>query len=95
MKSKIILLNFMRYTSKKDNSPMTKVQFAFCDLQDANNYKGYTVIDQFYKGHEVYDKLNTNLLLKPLNCEFKLIEDFYNPLSTKKILKSIESINLI
>lgn len=95
MKSKIILLNYMKYIQKKgDKSPMTKIQFAFADLQKANSFNGVTVIDCYYKGHDAFEKLSTDMLLKPLDAEFDIIDDYYNPLATKKILKSINGIEL-
>lgn len=96
MKSKVIVLNYMKYVKKKDGveKPMTKIQFAFADLQDTEKYKGVTVIDSYYKGHDAFDKLSKNILLKPIEAEFEVFTDYYNPLSERKLLKSIDGISL-
>lgn len=96
MKSKIIVLNYMKYV-KKDNGtdkPMTKIQFAFAECQESEKYNGVTVIDCYFKGHEAYEKMSKDMLLKPLEAEFDVLTDYYNPLATKKILKSINGIEL-
>lgn len=96
MKSKIILLNYMKYEKKKDGNvtPMTRLQFAFADVQDAEKFKGVTVIDQYFKNHETYNKLSKSLLLKTLDAEFDEIEDYYDPLRARRILRKIDNIEL-
>ncbi len=96
MNCKIIVLNIMKYIKKKDNTPMTKIQFAFADIQNSKSYKGVNVIDSYYKGHEVYEKLSTkDLILKPCNAEFKVFNDYYNPLAERKLLTKINDIDLL
>lgn len=94
MKSEIVILSYVKYNSKKDNKPKTKVQFAFGDKQDTEKFKGVSVLDCFYDGHEVFNKLNANLILKRVQAEFEIQNDLYDPLACKKILKKIDNIEL-
>lgn len=92
MKSEIIILSYLKYIS--NNEKCTMIQFAFSDKQDTEKFKGVSVLKCFYKGHEVYDKLNLNLILKRCNAEFEIKEDLYDPLACKRILKKIDNIEL-
>lgn len=94
MKSKIIILNVMKYTKKGTDNPMTRIEFAFSDMQDVDKYKGVTVISCYFKGHEVFDKIDKSMLLKTIDAEFDIIQDYYNPLSTRKMLKAVNDISL-
>ena len=92
MESEIILLGFMK--CGKDDKPYTRVEFAFSDIQDSKNYKGVSVVSCFYNGHDVYNKLSKELLLRKVKGTFEFHDDLYNPLATKKILKKIGNIDL-
>lgn len=93
MKSEIVILNYLKGKSRS-NKDFTRIQFAFGNKQDTENFKGVSVLDSFYDGHEVYNKLNSNLILKRVQGEFELREDLYDPLACKKILKKIDNIDL-
>lgn len=93
MKSEIVILSYLKGKSK-NNKDFTRIQFAFGDKQDTEKFKGVSVLDCFYDGHEVYNKLNVNLILKRVQGEFELKEDLYDPLACKKILKKIDNIEL-
>lgn len=95
MECKIILLSYMKYNKKDDNSPMTRLEFAFVDVQDTDKFKGISIISSYYKGHGVFDKLDKSLILKPVSAEFEVFQDYYNPLSERKVLKSINGISLL
>lgn len=92
--SEIILLNYMKYNSKKDKSPKTMIQFAFKNVQETKRFNGVAVLNCYYDGHDVYDKLNKDMILKTFPCELELKDDLYDPLSTKKILKKIGNVAL-
>lgn len=96
MKSDIILLNVMRYVKKKDGkeTPMSRVQFVFTHSQKSENYVGTEPITCYFKGHDVYKKLCDMELLQCYEADFKEIKDYYNPLATKQLLKSIDGISL-
>lgn len=93
MKSEIVILSYLKGKTK-NNKEFTRIQFAFGDKQDTEKFKGVSVLDCFYDGHVVYNKLNTNLILKRVQGEFELKEDLYDPLACKKILKKIDNIEL-
>lgn len=93
MKSEIYLIGIMK--CGKTEKPFTRVEFAFADIQDTKNYKGLSVVNCYYDGYSVYDKLsNENLILKRSIAEFEFKDDLYNPLATKKILKKVNNIEL-
>lgn len=96
MKSKIILLNCMRYVKKKDGkeTPLTRIQFLFAEYKQSENYIGAEPITCYYKGHGAFNLITEDMLLKPIDAEFKEIKDYYNPLSTRQILKSINGVKL-
>lgn len=95
MKSKIILLNCMKYGKEgSDKKPTTRIEFAFTDVKDEENYFGSNVISTYVSGHAAFNKLNPDMVFKVLDAEFDIKEDYYNPLATRKILKSINGINL-
>lgn len=93
MKSEIVILSYLKGKSK-NNKDFTRIQFAFGDKQDTEKFKGVSILDCFYDGHDVYNKLNTNLILKRVIGEFELKVDLYDPLACKKILKKIDNIEL-
>ena len=92
MKSEIIILNYVKYI--KNNEKTTMIQFAFSDKQDTEKFKGVSILKCFYKGHDVYDKLNANLILKRVQGEFEIKDDLYDPLACNKILKKVDNIEL-
>lgn len=92
MRSEIYLLGVMK--CGKEDRIFTRVEFAFADIQDTKNYKGVSVVSCFYDGHDVYNKLSKELLLKRVPAIFEFKDDLYNPLATKKILKKIADIEL-
>ena len=95
MKSKIILLSCMRYGKEGgEKKPTTRIEFAFADVKDEENYFGSNIITSYINGHEAFNKLNSGMVFKVLDAEFEIKEDYYNPLATRKILKSINGINL-
>lgn len=93
MKSEIVILSYLKGKSQ-NNKEYTKITFAYGDKQDSEKFKGVSVLDCFYNGHEVFNKLNVNLILKRVQGEFELKEDLFNPLACKKILKKIDNIEL-
>lgn len=93
MKSEIVILSYLKGKSK-NNKEFTRIQFAFGDKQDTEKFKGVSVLDCFYDGHQVFNKLNSNLILKRVQGEFELKEDLFDPLACKKILKKIDNIEL-
>ena len=95
MKSKIVLLNVMKYGKEGgEKKPTTRIEFAFTDVKNEENYFGSNVITSFVNGHDAFNKLNADMTFKVLDAEFEIKEDYYNPLATRKILKSINGINL-
>lgn len=93
MKSEIVILSYLKGKTK-NNKEFTRIQFAFGDKQDTEKFKGVSVLDCFYEGHDVFKKLNINLVLKKCIAEFEIKEDLYDPLACKKILKKIDNIDL-
>lgn len=95
MKSKIVLLNVMRYGKEGgEKKPTTRIEFAFTDVKNEDNYKGSNVITSFVSGHSAFEKLSSDLIFKVCDAEFEIREDYYDPMATKKILKSINGIDL-
>lgn len=93
MKSEIVILNYLKGKTK-NNKEFTRIQFAFGDKQDTEKFKGVSVLDCFYDGHDVFKKLNNNLVLKKCIAEFEIKEKMYDPLACEKILKKIDNIDL-
>lgn len=94
MTSKIILLNYCRYQKKDSDKMMTRLQFAFAEVQTSENFNGVSIIDCYYSGTDAFKALNKDLLLKPVEAEFDIVNDYYNPLRETKILKSVNGIKL-
>lgn len=96
MKAKIVILNYMKYTKKKDgvDTPLTRIEFVINECKESNSYCGTAPISCFYKGHEIYKKLSKGLLLRPLDAEFEIKEDLYDTMSLRKMLKKINDIDL-
>lgn len=92
MKTEIAILNYVKY--EKDGKKRTLINFVFSDIQESNNSVGVSVLTQFYDGHEVFNKLSKDLILKKVVAEFEIKEDMFNPLECRKILKSVNNINL-
>lgn len=55
------LLNVCKYVTKEDNRKRTMLNYRLLDnnaLQSkGDKFKGYSVLSQYYDGHEVYDKI--------------------------------------
>ena len=87
MKSKIIILGKQKY--EKNNEPNTRLEFVIAEIQESEKFVGMTPINSYFKGHKVFENIKKEMLGKPLDCEFNEITDYYDPLKTRKILKSI------
>ena len=95
MKNKIIILNVMTYEKKNIKGGIdevnTRIEFLFADreqLQDSKKYLGYSVIPTYHKGN-LLKNITSDMILVPLEAEFKEITDYNNPLASRKLLKSI------
>lgn len=93
MKTEIVILSYLKGKSQ-NNKDYTKIQFAYGNKQDTEKFKGVSILTMFYDGHDVFNKLNSNLILKRVQGEFELKEDLYDPLACKKILKKVDNIEL-
>lgn len=94
MKNKIIILNVMTYEKenrKGEKQENTRIEFLFADreqLQDSKKYLGYSVIPTYHKGN-LLKNITSDMILVPLDAEFREVTDYNNPLASRKLLKSI------
>ncbi len=99
MKAKIIILSYLKYTKKNKETgvekPMTMVSYLMADPQETNKFVGFTPIQGFYEGHEVFSKFSKGLLLRPIDATFDVKDDYYDPSKLRKILVKINDISLV
>ena len=99
IKAKIIILSYLKFDKKDKNTgevtPMTRIEYAFAEPQDSKKFVGFTTISGFYNGHEIFDRMSKGLLLRPLDAEFSIKEDYYDPNKLRRMLVKINGISLL
>lgn len=97
--AQIEILEYFKYEKRNKDTgeikPGTCVRFMFCDITESKNKVGHTIIEQFYKGHEVFNKLSKGLLDKKLLGNFEIRPDLYDPMSLRQMLVGINDISLL
>lgn len=91
MKTQIMLLNVLAY--EKEERKGTRVGLIFVEkdsLQDSQKFKGFSEINLFYDGHDVFNKIPTSFIGRPVTAYIKEITNPINPMKKRQIISSIE-----
>lgn len=94
MKSNVMLLNVLRY--EKEGKKGTRLSLMFTDKESFTNgdkFKGFTAIDIFYNGHEVFEKVPYEWIGKPVIAYSKDVVNPVNPLRKKQVIYCLEHEN--
>ena len=92
MKQEIIIDNVLKYVGKESGKPGTRISFRFTNKESFSNtekFKGRPVVDLFYSGHEVFDKIPTELIDKKIMATFKEVNS-NNSLRYSRTIESIQ-----
>lgn len=99
MKIDIELLNVIKYEKKEDKKPRTMITYRLLDksaLQsDFEKFKGYSTLNAYFDGFEVYDKIPVELCGTACKLIVETKPSSYDPMKVTKIVKSINDINLV
>lgn len=92
--TEIVITSVMKFTSKKTQKPMVKLDLLFTDpkLTGANDkFVGCSPVTQFFDGHDVFDIVVSNgLILKGSVGHFITRKDYKDPTKTTSRLESIK-----
>ena len=84
------LLNVVKYKTK-DNRDRTILRFISLDkdkMVNNDKFKGITIIDMYYDGYDVFDKIPFDLVGKRVTVTTEVISNISNPLlQTLKVIK--------
>lgn len=90
MKQKIMILSALDY--EKDNQQRSCIKFIFFDkekFENSDNYLGYNVCTQYYKGF-VRQFIPSEFVGVPLNAVFQIRSSYKDPLRSYNTIESIE-----
>lgn len=91
------LLNVVKYTTN-DNRKRTILRFISLDkdtILDNDKFKGINVIDTYYDGFEVFDKIPKDLFGRKVVIQTKTITSASNPLLQILKVVKINDIDLV
>ncbi len=92
--TQIVITSVMKFTSKKTNKPMVKLDLLLTDskLCGCNDkFVGCTPVVQFYDGVDVFDEVIKNdLILKGVIGHFVSRQDFKDPTKYSSRLENIK-----
>lgn len=87
-KQEISILVLRLVKTDKNGVKRTLLQFATPD-SEGKNYKGFLIIDQWFEGHGVFDKLSLNDCGVPLQAHF-VYEKSFRGMAKMKIVDIIK-----
>lgn len=93
MKEKIVILNVLTYEDKNSKEPRTRLSFIFQDEKyfiDSTNLKGRSEIACYYNNGDVFKKVPSGVIGKPINATLETRVSPYNPMRSTQIIKAIE-----
>ena len=82
----LILLRLVK--TNKNGVPRTLLQYATPDSEGAN-YKGMLIMDQWFDGHEVFNKISLNDFGIPLQAHF-VYEQSFRGMAKMKIVDIVK-----
>ena len=91
MKVQVMLLNVLAY--EKDEKKGTRLGLIFCEkdsVQDTVKFKGFTEVSLFYDGHEVFEKIPTDFIGRPVTAYITEKSNARNPFKKTQIISSLE-----
>lgn len=93
---KIKIFNVMRYERKEDKSPRTKISLYFSsenNIRTSEKFKGFAIVDFYFNGYDVFNKITSNLIDVELTGVFKSEPTPSNPFKERLLLESLVTKN--
>lgn len=92
MNGTIMITSLRRGKGKESGKPYVSISYLLLNkdyLLDSENAKGFVDLTSF-SSNDVYDEFREEDFLKSLNCTFKTVQDFKNPLNISLRLETIK-----
>lgn len=96
-KMDVELLNIVKYTTK-DNRNRCLLRFRPISencVSVNDKFKGVSIIDTYYDGHEVFDKIPNNYFGSNVEITLQQVSSSSNPLQQRTIVSKVNDINLV
>lgn len=96
-KMEVELLNIVKYTTKDErNRCLLRFRPIFENCVSVNEkFKGVTIIDSYFNGHEVFDKIPNDYFGSSVEITFTQINNPNNPLQPRIIVTKVNDISLV
>ena len=96
-KMDVELLNIIKYTTKDGRN---RCILKFRPISDncvsiSDKFKGVSIIETYFDGHEVFDKIPNNYFGSNVEMTLKQVTSSSNPLQQRTIVSKINDINLV
>ena len=96
-KMDVELLNIVKYTTKDNRN---RCLLRFRPISDNcvsvnDKFKGVSIIDTYFDGHEVFDKIPNNYFGSNVEITLKQVSSSSNPLQQRTIVCKVNDIDLV
>lgn len=93
------LLNACKYETKEDKKKRTMIGYRIlseeANQSKSDKFKGYAVLNAYFDGHEVYDKIPNNYFGKSVKLVIKKETSPYDPMREVSRVVKINDIDLV